>query len=188
MAGINNFADVSGEFIIKASKLWKLFKSGKEKYEAFSNVNEDFDRARKAQAGELEAYTPAVEKVRVYIANQNDKLSELARKDEDYWMDISGMNIGDPIATSHARAAFDEWITKFNQIQAVVQGFLPIAQTARELFGNTAVSALRSGIDESSLPPLDGIALQQVVGNLNNSNLKLDIILRHLHSCRMALR
>ena len=188
MAGINNFADASGTFILKAAKVWKLLKSGKEKYETFSSIGEDFDRARKAAAGELEAYTPAVEKVCIYAANQNDKISELARKDENYWMERSGANLFDPIATAHARAAFDEWIADFNQVQTVIQGFLPMAQTARELFRNTAVSAIRSAIDESSLPPLDGIALQQVVGDLNSSNRNLDVILRRLHSCRMALR
>jgi hypothetical protein len=188
MAGINNFAGTSGDFIVKAARIWKLFKSGKEKYDTFSSIGDDFDRARKAAAGELEAYTPAVEKVRVYAANQSDKLSELARKDENYWIERSGANLFDPIATAHARTLLDEWIIDFNQVQTVIQGFLPMAQTARELFSNTAVSAVRSAIDESSLPPLDGIALQQVVGDLNSSNRNLDIILRRLHSGRMALR
>lgn len=176
------------EFLMSAAKIWKTVKEVKEKAEPFSKANEAFEIANHAAAGELTAYDSNIEKVRVYVANQKDKLADLARKDENYWMDISGADVLKPLAMVKARANVDEWTKNFSNLRILNQQLLPMVQQAQAIFSNNAVSAVRSAMDESSLPVLDGIALSQVVGDMNNSLRSLDIILRCLKNCRLAMR
>lgn len=176
------------EFLINAGKSWKLMKEVKEKVEPFSKANDAFEIANRAMSGELTAYSPGVEKVRVYVANQKDKLAELARQDENYWMERSGANVLDPVAMMKAKNAVDEWTKNFSQLKYVMQQFLPVVQSAQSLVSNTGVVAVHSALEESSLPALDGIALSQVIGDLNNSVRSIDLILQRLRNCRLAMR
>jgi hypothetical protein len=176
------------EFLIGAAKIWKGMKEAKDASEPFSKAKDAFEIANRAATGDLSAYDPNIEKVRVYVSNQKDKLADLARKDENYWMDISGANVLNPLAMVKARTNVDEWTKNFSNLRILIQQLLPMVQQARAIFSNTAVSSVRSAIDESSLPPLDGIALGQVVGDMNNSLMSLDTILRCLRNCRLAMR
>jgi len=136
-------------------------------------------------SGELSAYDSNIEKVRAYVANQKDKLAELARQDENYWMDRSGANVFDKMAMFKAKNNIDQWITNFSTLKTLIQQFLPAVRNAQLVLSNNAVVATRSAIEESSLPALDGIALSQVVGDLNNSVRSLDLIVQRLRTCRV---
>jgi hypothetical protein len=177
----------SDEFLLSAGKAWKLIKETKEKAEPFSKASDAFEMAGRASRGELGAYTEGVEKLRVFVANQNDKLTELAREDENYWMGRSEANVFDKTAMSKARIYLDQWYTSFSQLRMLIPQFLPAIQAAQSVFSSSAYVAARSALEESSLPALDGVALEQVVGNLNNSMRSLDLILKRLRNCRTAL-
>lgn len=123
----------SDDFIRKASDAWKSIKGVKKISEPLSKIGGAFGLADQAMSGTLPAYNPDLEKVREFIAHQKDTLAELARRDENDWMD-------------------------------------------------------RSALAESSLPALDGIAMGPIVGDLNNSEWSLDLIVRRLRDCRSALR
>ena len=77
-----------------------------------------------------------------------------------------------------------QWTKTFSDLRTLIQQFLPMIRTAQLAFNNRAVVAARSAIEESSLPALDGIALTQIVGDLNNSVMSLNSILQRL---RVAL-
>jgi hypothetical protein len=177
----------SDEFLIGAAKAWKIIKETKEQIEPLSKAKEGLELAHRASQGELGAYSDGVEKIRVYVANQKDQLADLARKDEDYWMERSGANVLDRAAMADARTSVDEWVTNFSQLRTLIQQFLPAVQAARSVFNNPAVVAARSAFEESSLPALDGLALSQVVSDLNNSLRSLDVIIQRLQNCRNRL-
>jgi hypothetical protein len=178
-------AGKADEFILAAARGWKLFKEVKEKAEPFSKLNDSLEMATRDMSGELSAYDSNIEKVRAYVANQKDKLAELARQDENYWMDRSGANVFDKMAMFKAKNNIDQWITNFSTLKTLIQQFLPAVRNAQLVLSNNAVVATRSAIEESSLPALDGIALSQVVGDLNNSVRSLDLIVQRLRTCRV---
>lgn len=178
----------SGDFIQKAADAWKLIKGVKKISEPCSKVSDAFGLADQAMSGTLPAYNPQVEKVREFIARQKDTLAELARRDENDWMDRSGANLFRQAAILQARSCLDHWIINFMQLKTVIAQFLPMAQGARDALSNRAVVGLRSALAESSLPALDGIAMGQIVGDLNNSEWSLDLIIRRLRNCLSALR
>jgi len=175
------------EFLLAAGKSWKLIKEVKEKVEPMSKTSEAFELAEHASTGELSAYTGGIEKLRVYVAKQKDRLADLARNDENYWADRSGADALKPAAMLKARSAVDQWITNFTQLKILIQQVLPAVQSAQALLSNTKVVAARSALEESSLPALDGIALGQIVGDLNNSIRSLDLIIQRLRNCRRGL-
>lgn len=181
-------AGKSDEFLRTAASIWKVIKDVKKLSEPFAKTNDALDLANRAMTGDLPAYSPGIEKIRVFVADQKDKLADLARKDENYWAERSGANAFDQAAMVHARSYVDRWTANFSQLRSVLLQFLPLVQNARTVIANPGVIGLRSALQESSLPGLDGIAMNQIVGDLNNSVRSLDIILQRLRNCRLGLR
>jgi hypothetical protein len=182
------FAGKSDAFIVSAANAWKILKDVKEKLEPLFTARDSLELANRAAAGELSAYNAGIEKIRVYARNQKDALAELARQDENYWMERSGADLLKSTAMISARACTDQWITNFANLKTLIERFLPDIQTAQSLLSDTRVNALRSAINETSLTALDGIALSQVVGDLRNSAHSIEQILRRIRNCRVAMR
>lgn len=200
-----SFATKRYEFLLNAAQTWMSVRELKKRVRTLSEANDDFDFASCGMAGfgELSPYSSAVETVRVYVANQKDKLSDLARQDEDYWMNCSGANVLDPASMMKAKIAVCSWSENFSQLKYLIQQFLPAVQAAQSLVGKTEcdsaitlhrarigeiVVARRSYFDDSSLPLLDKFALNQVIEDLNISVRSIDVVLQRLRNCWLAMR
>lgn len=108
-----DLASKADKFVESASAIWKSFKAVKKAIGPFSQVSTALDLTNKAASGELPAYNAEIEKLRVFAAGQKDRLASLAQKDENYWIDLSGVNLFDRSTILTATAYFDEWIGRF---------------------------------------------------------------------------
>jgi hypothetical protein len=183
-----SFVTKTDDFLLGAGKAWKLIKEIQDKVKPLTKASDSLDFASRAMSGTLPAYSTAVDKLQTYVGSQKDKLADLARKDENYWMERSGANIFDALAMSDARNCVDQWTDNFTQLKTLIRQFLPAFETAKKVLQNPGVVGVRSALEESSLPALDGIAMDQIIGDLNNSVVSLDKILPRLQNCRLALR
>lgn len=155
----------SDEFIRNASGIWQAIKALKKATEPLSKVNDSLELANRAMSGDLPAYNAGLDKVRVFIANQKDALADLARKDENYWVDRSGVNSFDRISVFRAKSFIDELTTNFSQLRTLIQQIQPASEATRAVLSNPGTVGIRSALNESSLPALDGIAMGQIVGD-----------------------
>jgi hypothetical protein len=175
-------------YIQNAASLWKTLKTVKKASEPFSLASDSLELANRAAAGDLGAYNPAVEKLRAYVATQKATLTELARNDENYWMDRSGANAFDRAAMIQARARVDKWIQDLTALNSLIRAFIPAVRAARLTLNNPAIMGARTAMEETSLVGLDAIALDQVVADLNYSSTRLDLICQRLRTCRSAMK
>jgi hypothetical protein len=180
------------EFLTAAGRTWKAIKDARKAVEPLTKgldrIGDAFDLADKAASGQLPAYTGAIENLRVYVSSLRDRLADFAWNTENDWALRSGANVFNPEAMVKARVCLDQWIQNFAQLKILIQDLLPAVQSGQKLLSNSAVVGARSALAESSLPALDGFALEETVGNLNNSVRSIDIILPRLRATRMALR
>src|SRR5690348_3777880 len=95
-ATTGTFSGALDRFLLNAATTWKNFKDFKKSAEPAMTAIDALDKTNQALQGTLPAYSSGVEKLRTYVAALKDKLMNLARKDENYWMERSDLNSLNP--------------------------------------------------------------------------------------------
>jgi hypothetical protein len=185
---VPDLAGKSDQFLKTASKLWSEFKRLKKAGEPFTRAFDALDKSEQASSGKLGAYTPAIEHLQVYLDNQQDLVNELSKRDENYWIDRSGVNMFLPATIPEANSRLDSWSGSLTTLRLLLNQLLPLVRTAANIASNPTVFGLRAALAENSLVGLDEIALREMIPQIEDTTRKIGLILLKLDNCKTALQ
>jgi hypothetical protein len=172
------------DYVSGAMKAWGKVDGSKD-FSDFATLPLDaLQAANTAAGGQFPSTLPGVDELAGYVDHERTVLDALAQKTAGDWMNQSGINAFDPSTTSAAQVYLDAWSQRLATLQQLNQQLEPVLSSAQSFFGNDDVAAARIAALENTMPGIDGVALGDIIADLDACSTQIKAIQAQIQTAR----
>jgi hypothetical protein len=154
----------------------------------FNQMVDALDRADTAYGGQVPCTIPAVEKLGSYVNKEETFLSQLAVKQDSYWLDASGINDFARSSIPGAQAYLDGWSGRLTTLQQLINRLVPAMTTFQTLLENPQFVGFVVQSEQATTDfGLCGPAVGDIILRLNSASSDIDKIQSHLSAARSVV-